>query len=302
MKGGVSAMVYAVECIQRAGIHLDGDIQVHSAIDEEAGNLGTLCIIDKGYRADACVISEPTYLGIQPKHKGILWLRVEVRGRSGHAQMAQAHWKEGGAVSAISKALFILQNLQRLNDEWGGHGGTLQRSDKRDPDGLLSTPAISVGVISGGVNPHIIPEQCIFRADIQYLPQEADKDGMGSKVQKEIEDYLASLFKSDAWMTVNPPKVSWESDAESAEIPINHPFLQDTITCMQEIGQKGDLTGLVSCCDMNKYVNVAQVPTIIYGPGHMNQAHAVDEFIELDKIIDATRGLATLILNYCGCE
>jgi acetylornithine deacetylase len=302
MKGGIGALVYAIECIQRADISLKGDIQIHSVIDEEAGNLGALCVIDRGYTADGCVIPEPTDLGVQPKHKGVLWLRVEVRGRSGHAQMAQPHWRDGGAVSAIKKTMFLLESLERLNNEWSGHGEMLPRSDKIDPDKLLSTPAICPGVIHGGVNPHIIPEECLFRSDIQYLPLEADDEGMGSKVQKEIETYLQYVFQSDPWLKTNKPNLIWESDAESAEIPLSHPFLKTIIHSLKAIGQKSELTGLVSCCDMNKYVNVAHIPTIIYGPGHMDQAHAVDEFIELDKVIATTKGLAAIILHHCGYE
>jgi len=71
------------------------------------------------------------------------------------------------------------------------------------------------------------------------------------------------------------------------------------IGSVKEIGQPGNMTGLVSCCDMSRYVNIGHIPTVIYGPGHMDQAHTVDEFIELDQIIAATKGFAMIMLNWC---
>jgi acetylornithine deacetylase len=299
MKGGCGSIMFAIECIQKAGVHLKGDIQVHSTVDEEVANMGSLCVLDRGYRADACVVAEPTYLGVQPKHKGILWLRVNVKGRSGHAQMAVRHWTKGGAVSAIDKAIYLIEGLERLNDEWTGRREKPPRPDKIDPDGLLSVPTINIDVIHGGTEPHIIPEECYFRSDIKYLPHESDRHKLGSIVQREIEDYLESLFKTDPWLRANRPEIIWESDAAGALTPLDHVFVETVVDSVKEVGQPGNLTGLVSCCDMSRYVNIGHIPTVIYGPGHMDQAHTVDEFIELDQIIAATKGLAMTILNWC---
>ena len=300
MKGGCGSIIHAIECIQRAGINLRGNVQVHSTVDEEVANMGSLCVLDRGYTADACVVAEPTYLDVQTKHKGILWLKVDVEGRSGHAQIPVRHWTKGGAISAIDKAIYLIQGLERLNDEWSGHREKPPRPDKIDPDGLLSVPTINIDVIHGGTQPHIIPEECYFRADIKYLPHERDKQNSGSIIQKEVENYLQRLFETDAWLRVNRPEIIWESDAPAAETPFGHVFVKTMIDSVKEIGQPGNMTGLVSCCDMSRYVNIGRIPTVIYGPGHMDQAHTVDEFIELDQIIAATKGLAMIISRIYG--
>jgi len=300
MKAGLGSMIWAVECIQRADIDLLGDVQIHSTIDEEFGNTGALCVVDRGYRADGCIVTEPTDLSIQPKHKGILWLRVDVRGRSGHAQIPPQHWTRGGTVSAIDKATYVKEGLERLNDEWCGRRGSAPRPDKVDPDGLLSVPHINVDVIRGGTEPHIVPETCYLRADIQYLPHEGDQEKLGSRVRSEVEEYLSSVFKGDSWLSEKPPTLSWELETDPSAIDISHPLVTTVVRSVQEAGQPSQLSGLVPYCDMARYVNVANIPTVIYGPGRLQQAHSTDEFVEVDQIIDAAKGLATAILNWCG--
>ncbi len=300
MKAGLGSMIWAVECIQRAGIDLLGDVQVHSTIDEEFGNTGALCVVDRGYRADGCIVTEPTDLSIQPKHKGILWLRIDVKGRSGHAQVPQRHWTKGGAVSAIDKAIYVKEGLDLLNDEWCGRRGTPPRPEKVDPDGLLSIPHINVDVIKGGTEPHIIPETCFLRADIQYLPHEADEDKLGSRVKREVEEHLNNVFKADGWLSEVPPRLTWELEMDPSAVDVSHPLVTTFTRSVQEAGQPGRLSGVVPCCDMARYVNLAGTPTVIYGPGRLEQAHSVDEFVEVDQIMEATKGLAVGILNWCG--
>src|SRR5215210_4643995 len=76
MKGGVAAMIAAVEAIQRVGIRLQGDVLIESVVDEETGGPGTLQTIEHGYRADAAIVVEPTNLVIQPVEGGLEWLRL----------------------------------------------------------------------------------------------------------------------------------------------------------------------------------------------------------------------------------
>src|SRR5215207_5783045 len=142
MKGGVAAMIAAVEAIQRAGIRLQGDVLIESVVDEETGGPGTTQTIEHGYRADAAIVVEPTDLQILPVEGGLEWLRVVVRGRSGHSAYRYRTVHAGGrgtAVNAIEKTAKILAAVQDLERYWAVH--------KRHPLLPAGITTINPGVI-----------------------------------------------------------------------------------------------------------------------------------------------------------
>src|SRR5262245_20412969 len=102
MKGGVAAMISAIEAIQRAGIRLKGDVFLESVVDEETGGPGTTQTVEHGYRADAAIVVEPTGLQILPVEGGLEWLRVVVRGRSGHSANRYRTVHAGGQGTAVN--------------------------------------------------------------------------------------------------------------------------------------------------------------------------------------------------------
>jgi acetylornithine deacetylase len=71
MKGGIEAMICAMEAIQRAGLKLKGDLIINTVVDEETGGDGTRATLDRGYKADAVIIPEPTDLNIQSVEGGL---------------------------------------------------------------------------------------------------------------------------------------------------------------------------------------------------------------------------------------
>ena len=81
MKGGLAAMIMAVEAVLRSGAKPAGDILVGTVVDEEAGGMGVLDFVHRGYRADACILTESTGLSIAPLCRGILWGKLVVNFR-----------------------------------------------------------------------------------------------------------------------------------------------------------------------------------------------------------------------------
>lgn len=82
-------MTVALKAISRSGIKLKGDAMIGTVVDEEAGGMGTLALVAEGYRADGCLITEPTHLKIAPLCRGILWGKLIIEGRSGHIELKQ---------------------------------------------------------------------------------------------------------------------------------------------------------------------------------------------------------------------
>ena len=85
MKAGLVAAMTAVAAVRRAGAPLAGDLLLAAVPGEEDGGLGTYAMLARGWRADACVVPEPTSLGLVPANAGALTFRLTVRGLATHA-------------------------------------------------------------------------------------------------------------------------------------------------------------------------------------------------------------------------
>ena len=104
MKGGVAAALFALEALAASGVRLAGDVTFQAVPDEETCAMGTVAVIERGYRADAGLVPEPTRLNFWIATRGLLHGSVSVPGRSAHAEMNQPPWQQGGGVNAIEKS------------------------------------------------------------------------------------------------------------------------------------------------------------------------------------------------------
>ncbi len=110
MKAGLLAAHVAVQAVRRSGVALRGDVLLASVQGEEDGGLGTFATLQRGWRADACVIPEPTDLDIIPANSGALTFRLRVHGKATHA----ARRTEGvSAIEAFWPVWNALRDLER---------------------------------------------------------------------------------------------------------------------------------------------------------------------------------------------
>ena len=108
MKGGLIASIWAVRALRQLKVPLRGDVLLCTVQGEEDGGLGTFASLARGWRADACIIPEPTSLDIVPANAGSLTFRLSVRGLAAHSS------RRTSGVSAIEKFLPIFKALRRL--------------------------------------------------------------------------------------------------------------------------------------------------------------------------------------------
>ena len=143
---------------------------------------------------------------------------ITVEGRPGHAEMAQPHWKAGGAVNAIEKMSVVMDAVRRLREEWDG------RPDKQHPH--LSSGTIVPVKISGGEWAVTYPASCSLTCEVMYLPGNADGDGWGREVEAEIEAWIATAAAADPWLALHPPVIDWALDIPPAEVDAAHPIVE----------------------------------------------------------------------------
>jgi acetylornithine deacetylase len=296
MKGGLAAQVAAVEYLKNAGIKLKGDVLIGSVVEEESGGMGTLAYVAEGYRADAAIVGEPTDLTVAPMCRGILWGKIIIKGRNGHIEAPQPHWRDGGAVDAIEKARLYLTHIDALNRDWALR--------KRHP--LIDGPCqVNVAMLNAGDYPTTYASRAEIVIDVQYLPSEKDEHGLGSKVKREIQDFVSRVAQTDEWLQLNPPEIEWMVDADCGEIPANHPVVNtiaenvDSLCGLLPATQV--VRGVFCHTDMGLLIDRG-IPTVNFGPGILSTAHQPDEHIVIEDYLKAVKVIAATLIDWCEVD
>ena len=291
MKAGLAAMILAVKYLRDCGVAIKGDIVVESVVDEEGGGNGTLACVAEGYKADAAIVTEPTGLEVYCASRGVFLLEIEVPGRSSHACFK---WR---GVNAIEKGMKIVRELAELERCW--------LATRRNP--LLPPPTITLGQIEGGISAATVPGSCILRFDVKYLPTETDARGAqqpvdAGEVRREVEECVHFACRGDSWLREHPAKLRWFLSVMPHTIDMNDPFVSVVAGACDTILGGHVLSGMPSGADARHIQNSGGVPTVLFGPGRLEQAHSIDEYVELAQYLDAIKALAVVIADWTNRE
>ena len=285
MKSGLAAAVFAVQALQASGVTLPGDVMLQSVIGEESGGVGTLATIDRGYRADACVIMEPMNLRMAPVQTGALTFRITVQGRAAHACM-RPH-----GVSAITEFLPIASALEHLNVD--------RHQRYRDPlfDDPNNIASLSIGTVRAGDWPSTVPDLLVAEGRLGVFPSESVAEARAA-----LEATVRGVAAGRAWLKDNPPVVEWvEGQFEPGTTPLGAPIVERLSASHEEVtGTAASLFGVPCGTDLRLFTRHAGIPTVLYGPGNIIHAHAADEHISLEQVVTCTKVLARTIVAWCG--
>jgi acetylornithine deacetylase/succinyl-diaminopimelate desuccinylase-like protein len=252
-KGSVAAMFGAL-CELAAGQSWPATTEIVFAglIDEEHAQAGSRALAESGLAADLAIVGEPTKLQVVTAHKGCLWLRLETRGRSAHGAMP--HLGQN-AVHAMARVVEVLE---------ADYAAALRR--RRHP--LLGHATVNVGTIHGGTQPNIVPDRCGIEVDRRTLPGETE-----NFVRREIAALLRrKKLAAKISSTKLAPALPLETDARR---PLVQRFLRAT-------GQTRPV-GVDYFCDA-AVLAAGGIPSVVFGPGDIAQAHTADEWISLAQL------------------
>ena len=292
MKGGVASMLVAAEVLRELHVPLSGDILFATVVDEEIGGMGTLAFADRGYQADAGILTEPTANRIAPLCHGILWGKITIDGIGGHAELKARHWDKGGPVDAIALMRFILRGIDVLNERW--------RTDPRKNHPLMElSNQIIVTQLRAGEHPSSTAGRAEITIDVQYLPSEKDNDGVGGAVRREVEAYVAALSQVDPFLAQCPPRVEWILDADCAEVTPDHPLVDTFSEACAAASHSFQLWGMGAHTDMGIPTVLAKTPTINFGPGEPSQAHQPNEHVSIEDLLTCTKVIALATASWC---
>ena len=285
MKAGLIAAHWAVQAIRQSGVRLRGDVLVASVQGEEDGGLGTYALLDRGWRADACIIPEPTDLDIVPANAGALTFRLRVRGHATHAS------RRTDGVSVVEKFIPVWHALQELER---------RRHLVVDPTAArwsLAHP-VSIGTVHAGDWPSSVPDLLVAEGRLGVALDEPVETA-----RLALEDAIAAVNSSDAWLREHPVEVEWwGGQFASGRLPADSDLI-DRVHAAHAASTTRRTPEVWSApygSDLRLLVNQGRIPTLQYGPGDAMLAHAPDESVPVDDIAITARTLASLAVDICG--
>lgn len=266
MKGGVAAMTLAaIEAT--ADYSPEGGLRLIFSAGEEAGCQGIQQLV-RTYknlgRARAVIVGEPTANIPATGHKGALYLKVTIRGKTAHSSMPEL------GDNAIYKAAKCISKVEAF------HFGA-------ERDMLLGYPSINVGKMQGGLNINSVPDHAEFTIDLR------------TTTKVEHQKVLKSLFRELG----KEAEVEILVDLDPVSTPETDPFVQLAYDVCN-VDRQDDrwsraLPYLTDGSVLQAYYG--GMPTLILGPGEPGMAHRTDEYISIKKLKQALSNYKSIILN-----
>lgn len=261
-KAGMAGMMMALKHVSQSD-EPPINVWVTTTIDEEYSFQGIRHLAAQGVRADGAVIAEPTQLDTIIAHKGCIRWGITTHGRSAHSAKPQL------GINAVSKMMKLIQAIETK---------ILPRYEaKRHP--LLGTPTLNVGMIQGGIQVNLVPERCEIQIDRRTLPGEAAAD-----ILADFQEVVNELTRQDP----------------DFRAVIEAPFLEDSCletlpsavivgvteaVCQSVIG-RSQLQGVPYATNASKLSRIG-IPSLVIGPGNIDQAHTAVEFVDIDQVRQA---------------
>jgi acetylornithine deacetylase/succinyl-diaminopimelate desuccinylase-like protein len=199
------------------------------------------------------------------------------------------------AASSIEKMMKMIQALQELERHWA-----VTKSYPGFPPG---TNTINPAVIEGGRHAAFIADECRLWITVHYYPNESYE-----QVAKEIEEHLLNVAKGDVWLKENPPTFVWGGSSmivdrgeifPSLEVNPNHSAVKLLQQSHHNILKEEAVIGVSPSVTDGGWLAQAGIPTAIYGPGDLQNAHSINESVSIEQLVNFTKVLTEFIYNWC---
>jgi acetylornithine deacetylase len=253
-KGSIAVFLSALLELASAKRRPSGtEIIFIALVDEESGQAGSRFLARSGFKADLAIVGEPTRLQIVTAHKGDLWLQLETKGKAAHGSRPELGHN---AVHLMAKIVHLLET-------------DYARQLRRRRHALLRHATINVGAIAGGRQPNIVPDWCAIRIDRRTIPGENDP-----AVKREILRFIRRHgLRASMLDTKN------EEPAPPLETNPRLPLVQQFL---RSAGQKKP-AGVDFFTDAG-VLAAAGIPSVVFGPGDIAQAHTTDEWVAASQL------------------
>lgn len=278
MKGFLASCLALIERINPENL----TIPIHLALshDEETGCVGARTLVQalkkQGLRARFCIVGEPTSMDVAIGHKGRLGAKAKFQGVGGHSAMAP-HFLN--PIYMAGEFIDIVRQTQA------------QIVGEKARDHLYEIPytTLHIGTISSGVATNVVPRHCLMDFEIRNISQN-DADSILQDMMKQYQTLLNRYCEKFADADL---EVSIVSQYPGFETEQDH----DVVKMMLKMAGDTKVTKVPYGTEAGLFAHYLNVPTVVRGPGSMDQGHTPDEFIELEQLIRCDEMLERLHLS-----
>jgi succinyl-diaminopimelate desuccinylase len=275
MKGGLAAVLVALDALRRAGASLSGPVRLACTVDEEETGIGIRHLTGRGLGRDfaGCIVAEPTDLQTVVACRGDAYLEVTVTGVPAHSGRPE----DGrNAIDAASRLLALVREDHE--------------SHARTPDPLLGAPTWNIGRIAGGQATSTVAPECHLWLDRRLMPGE------------DPEAILSDVFAAADLAGITGDGISLHGTVTMSmpgfRTPVEHPLVAAVHGAVRAVGGPDSIGGWSAACDGGFIAQDLGVPTVVMGPGGLHdQAHQVDESVSVDELVLAAQAYVLTALR-----
>ncbi len=257
----------------------DMDSALHFALsyDEEVGCLGVRGLIadlaDTGLKTAGCIVGEPTLMQPIIAHKGTHRFKCCITGREAHS----SYTTQG--VNSIEYAARIIVYIRQMADR-------LAQLETRDYAFTVPFTTLQTGTIRGGLASNIVPKDCEFQFEARTMPGVA-----AERLYQEIQDFAATLLPEMRRVEPNAAiDFEWLASAPGLNMEES-----DAIVQLAGALSRNRPQGAVSYGTEAGLFQQAGIPTVVCGPGNIEQAHRPNEFVSLAQLAQCEAFMLRLI-------
>jgi succinyl-diaminopimelate desuccinylase len=291
MKAGIAAAIFAVEAIRRAGVPLNGSVEISGTVDEESGGFAGVAWLAQqkrisAERTDFAIIPEP--LGVDQiciGHRGVYWFEVQTRGRIAHGSMPFL------GVNAIDHLGLVLDRMRdRLQPALAARITGVPVMPPAARHATLNVNGIAGGQAIDGMQTPCVADRCAAVFDRRFLIEEGFENTRAEIV--ELLDSIAREVPGFSYqlrdlMVVHPTRT-----------PDGSPVIGALERALQRVLGGGRLVASPGTYDQKHFARIAGVPhCVAYGPGILDLAHQPDEYCDIADLMNATRVIALAVLD-----
>lgn len=253
VKGGLAAMMHALAGLKQEGFTPPCEIWVVAAADEEFSYRGVVKLCE-GLEAAGAVVAEPTLMRLVTASKGCVRWRISCPGVSVHSARPEL------GINAITRMARVVLALEEDSQ---------RMEEPAHP--LVGRPTLNVGLISGGTQVNAVPDLCRIEVDRRLVPGE------------EIGAVLAHYARLVEALGVEAVMESPMLTDFPLSTPVDSAIAQTASEVLWEMGLDGSACGVPFGSDASK-LSAAGVPSIVVGPGSIEQAHGAVEYVECEQV------------------
>ncbi len=269
VKGAMACMLSALSRLVRERLPGRASVVLACSVNEESGFSGARDLARSWAAGNAplitrrpqgLIVAEPTSLRVVVAHKGVVRWRCHTRGRAAHSSAPQ-HGE-----NAIYRMAHVVRQLQQYAESL--------RDQPADP--LLGCPTINVGTIQGGICVNAVPDRCTIELDRRVLPHEEPE-----QARQAVIDWLHAHLDLEVQNAVQhePPYLisGGLPDQSSTDLA------RQLVAIARQLEPAAELVGVPYGTDAPCFSPLG-IPTVVFGPGSIAQAHTADEWIALQQL------------------